>query len=298
MNDEAVFQPERRTGTWVHLAAIVVLFMFSLVGLWLAGIASGAWVFLLYALSAGVFSLIPLVAYWLYGLRTAAYTVARDGLRIRWGLRMQELSIEDVLWIRPASELGAALPLPRVHWPGSLVGKRNLADGSQVEYLAAGPKNLLVVATPDYGYAISPADPEGYLLAYQRCIEMGSLAPWAGRAVYPTFLMARVWQARPARFLLLGGILLSLGLLVWVGAITQTQPQITLTTNAFGRAGEPIPSARLMLLPVLNGLFFLADLFLGLFFFRRPESQSYAYLVWGAGVLTAGLFLIGMWAVI
>jgi hypothetical protein len=42
---------------------------------------------------------------------------------------------------------------------------------------------------------------------------------------------------------------------------------------------------------VLNAFFFLADMLLGLFFYRRPESQVASYLLWGSGVLTALLFL-------
>jgi hypothetical protein len=294
MNDMFTFFPNRRPGTLLHLGVMGVLFLAGLLGLWQAGLASGAWGLLLYVLSSGILALIPLLAYWLYGLRTAAYSVARDGMRLRWGLRVQVLSIDEILWVRPVHELEQSLPLPRLHWPGALVGKRALPDGSQVEYLAAGSDGLRVVATPNYGYAISPADPAAFLLAYQHSTEMGSLSPWAEQAIYPTFLLARVWQARPARFLVFAHGLLSLLLLAWVGVVNQTSPQVVLAGNAFGKAGQSVPSAQLMLLPVLNGLFFLADLFLGLFFFRHVESRPYAYLVWAGGVLTAALFILAM----
>jgi hypothetical protein len=58
-----------------------------------------------------------------------------------------------------------------------------------------------------------------------------------------------------------------------------------------GSPGEPGPAVRLLLLPVLNAIFFIGDALLGLFFFRREDNIPFAYLLWGAGSLTPLLFL-------
>jgi hypothetical protein len=50
-----------------------------------------------------------------------------------------------------------------------------------------------------------------------------------------------------------------------------------------------------LLLPVLNGLFFLADLLLGLFFFRREETRPLAYLLWMCSVMVSGLLFLAVW---
>jgi hypothetical protein len=79
---------------------------------------------------------------------------------------------------------------------------------------------------------------------------------------------------------------------------------------------------RLLLLPVVNALFVLANLLLGLFFFRRGEARSadnlpeeerpklttnplkpgggkvLAYLLWGGGVLTPFLFLAAVYFIL
>jgi hypothetical protein len=55
---------------------------------------------------------------------------------------------------------------------------------------------------------------------------------------------------------------------------------------------------RLLLLPVINTFFVLADLSMGLFFFRREESQPFSYLLWGSGVLTPLLFLIAVFSIL
>jgi hypothetical protein len=54
----------------------------------------------------------------------------------------------------------------------------------------------------------------------------------------------------------------------------------------------------------LNGVFLLLDILGGMFFFRRAEvydtetSRTLAYLLWGSGVLTGILFLLGMFFIV
>jgi hypothetical protein len=48
----------------------------------------------------------------------------------------------------------------------------------------------------------------------------------------------------------------------------------------------------LLLLPVLNTFFYMAESLFGLYFFRSDETRTLAYLLWGSGLFTAILFLI------
>ncbi len=99
------------------------------------------------------------------------------------------------------------------------------------------------------------------------------------------------WADLPARILMLGGFVLSLILLIWVSLAIAQYPAIALRLAPSGSALDIQPSIRLMLLPVLNVFFYLADLLLGLFFYRRVDYRSLAYLLWGAGSLTPLLFI-------
>ncbi len=295
MNEVYVFAPDRRQGHWFHLAALAACGLVGLGGLWQAGQANIGPVFLLYLLPAlAAFVLAPALAYRYYELQNASYTLEREGVQLRWGLRYEVIPMESVLWVRSASELGVGLPLPRLRWPGAVVGQRYLAGAGEVEFMASRTRNLIVIATPGRGYAISPEDPQAFLAAFQRCIEMGSLAPLAARSVYPSYLLGRVWAARLGRGLILAGAGLSLGLLVWVSLAIPGRVQVRLGFTPFGGPGDTVPAVRLLLLPVLNTFFFLADLFLGLYFFRREESQPYAYVVWASAALTALLFLLAV----
>ena len=55
-----------------------------------------------------------------------------------------------------------------------------------------------------------------------------------------------------------------------------------------------MPAVRLLLLPVLNGLLVLADLLVGVIYFRNEANRPLAYLVWGFAVLSPLLFLVSV----
>ncbi len=299
MSDVFVFQPHRRWGVVFHLAAILAVSAAGIAGLGLAARASIGPVFLLFLLPGLIaVVVVPALAYRLYALQNAAYTLERDGIRLRWGLRVEEIPIEDILWVHPITELATHLPLPRLRWPGAILGRRRLSGGEEVEFLASSSQHIILIATPGRGFAISPADSEGFLLAFQRCTEMGSLAPLPSRSVYPTFLLSRVWASRLARSQLLAGAVLSLALLAWVSLAIPTRSQVYLGFRVNGQPGDAVPAVRLLLLSALNNFFFLVDFFLGLFFYRREDSQPISYLLWGSGVLLPVLFLMAVFFIL
>jgi hypothetical protein len=242
--------------------------------------------------------IVPLLTYRLYALRNSLYVLERDGIRIRWGLRAEEIPMTSVLWVHLRSELGTPLPLPRLRWPGAVLGVRHWPGAGNVEFLASNARNLVLVSTPERIFAISPADPEIFLHTFDRFTEMGSLTPLEARSVYPTFLLTRVWRARAARVLLLASLVLSLSLLVWVSLTIPSRLQIYLGFKPDGTFGDPVPAVHMLLLPVVNTIFVLIDSILGLFFFRREESQPYSYLLWGMGVLTPFLFLMAVFFIL
>jgi hypothetical protein len=297
--DEFLFLPQRRIGLFFHAGAILLFLAVAGIGLWQATQAVMGPIFLFYLLiSLSSVLVIPLLAYRAYALRSAFYSLERDGIRLRWGLRFEDIPMPAVMWVHPASNLSSSLPLPWLRWPGAVLGTRRLAGTGTLEFLAASSKNMILVATPDRVYAISPADVEGFLQAYQRLTEMGSLSPLPERSIYPTLLLRQVWETRAARYLLLGSLGLSLILLVWVSLAIPSRQQVYLGYDPSGFSGDAVPSLRLLLLPVINTFFVLADLFMGLFFFRREESQPFSYLLWGSGVLTSLLFLVAVFSIL
>jgi len=144
-------------------------------------------------------------------------------------------------------------------------------------------------------YAISPADPNAFLRAFRGTIELGSIDPLSSLSVQPAAYAQQIWQDRLARWLV--GLSLLLGMLLFV-AISLAIPGRTAISLGYAPDGSPlppVPAEQLLLLAVLGAFVVVADLFGGLFFYRRPDGQVTAYLLWGAGVLTPLLLLLAAW---
>jgi hypothetical protein len=243
--------------------------------------------------------LVPYLIYRLNNLENASYTLERDSLRLRWGLRLEAIPMINVQWIRPSSDLQQSIRLPALRWPGAVLGTRRLPGGTTViEFMAAQSRDLLVIATSSRFFAISPANADEFLQAYQHFTELGSLLPPAPQSVRPTILVTRLWQNRPARYLILIGGLLTLGVLIWVSLAIPELEQINLGFTPSGTPRPPIPSIRLMLLPILNGFAYLVNLFWGLAFFRRPKTQPLAYLLWVTSIVVSIFFLVAVYFIL
>jgi hypothetical protein len=234
------------------------------------------------------FAPIPFFMYRIYALVNAVYFLRRDGLMIRWGLRREDIPIVQIDWIRPAAELGFRLPLPWLRFQGSILGKRQIAELGKVEFLASDLTHMVLVATPEKVYAISPLQTSQFMRVFRDINEMGSLAPLQPRSDNPTLLISRVWEDKIARLL----ILVSFGIgLILLGVTALSVPG--LDSIDWMVLGASAPAERLLLLPVLDGLIWLVDLVIGVFLYRRGEKmQIAAYLVWGSTGLTGLLLLI------
>jgi hypothetical protein len=213
-------------------------------------------------------------------------------------LRHEEIPINRINWIGSAEENGMSLSKPFLRIPGGVLGVQSQADGKPVEFLAARDTKLVIIVTPDRIFAISPANEAEFLLTYRRLSEFGSLEPIQSISDYPTFLLTRSWADRPARVLLISSAMLALGLILWVSLSIADHPLISLRLNTVGSPIELVPGIRLLLLPVLNTFFFITDLLLGLFFYRREETKSLSYLMWASSMLTSLLFSGGVYFIL
>lgn len=295
MEAQNVFLPERRTGLIVHIGAAILLIGASLGSFLLAQrqIASSYFVLLL-LLSVALLLPLALILYRGYALLRANYILEREGLRLRWGLRSEDIPLPAVEWVRPASELGYPLRLPLLRLPGGILGVVNAEGLGPVEFMAATSQGLLLVATAQRVYAISPADPAAFLRVFQRTIEMGSLTPLEAHSARPAAFFQRAWGNRQVRGLLLAGTGVTLLLFILVGMLIPTSGDISLGYSAPGSPAEPMPAIRLLLLPVLAVFTLVADFIGGLFFYRRPEAQPIAYLLWASSILTPVLLIIAV----
>jgi len=286
------FRPTRRAGVIFHAAALILLAAGVAAVLWLAFQQNvGANFVLLLLLAVVLFVPLPLLAYRGYALLTARYSVERDGLRLRWGLRAEDIPLPEIEWVRPASDLAFDLPVPRLSWPGAILGSLNVSDLGPVEFMASDRALLLLLATPTRVYAISPADPVGFVRAFQYATEMGSLSPIESYSARPASYLRSVWDDRLARTMLLLGAALTAALFVLVSLFIPGLDSVSLGFSSSGQLLPPVPAAQLLLLPLLGGFAFLMDTLAGAYFYRYDPWRPVAYLMWASSTLTPALLI-------
>ncbi len=289
------FPPPRQPGIAIHATLIVILAVVSILGTWRAfesEIGLGLTLFIL--LAAATFIPLPILVYRLYALLRANYSLDRDRLALKWGLRVEEIPVSDVEWVRPNASLTMPLPLPWFSLPGSVLGLRYHPDFGPVEFLAADKKKLLLVATARRVFAISPDNPAAFVQDFQRAIEMGSLAAAPAQSVYPTFVIAQAWESSLARYLWLAGLFLNIGLSIWVSLLIPSLDRVPLGFQPSGAPRELVAGAQLILLPILSLFFFAVSWIAGLYFFRREGQRTLTFILWAAGALASLLFLLAV----
>jgi hypothetical protein len=289
------FPPDRRLGLFIHAIFILVLAAISVFGLINLSQAQVGPLFVLYLLITLIaFTPIPLLGYRAYALLRADYYIDRDSLAMLWGLRLEDIPLNDIEWVRPASDLTRPLSLPRLRLPGAILGTRRHPDLGLVEFIAATSQNMILIATSKRIFAISPRNAAGLVQTFARATEMGSLTPTEAKSVYPSFIITQAWDSPVARFLWISGILLNLGLIAWVGLLIPSLSQIPFGFNPFGVPEQIVSSTQLILLPLVSGLMFVVGLTAGLYFYRWDRQRPLAFIIWGSSTLCAVLFILAV----
>jgi hypothetical protein len=237
---------------------------------------------------------VPVLGYRAYALLRSDYYIDRDSLAILWGLRVEDIPLTDIEWVRSATDLTRPLPFPTFYLPGAVLGSRRHPDLGRVEFIASSTRNIILIATSKRVFAISPKDAGALVRTFARATEMGSLAPAQSVSVYPSFIITQAWESALTRFLWAGGLLLNIGLIVWVGLLIPSLTQIPIGFDTFGAPNAAAPAVRLILLPLISMALFVIGVASGLYFYRWEMQRPLAFIVWGSSALCALLFLMAV----
>ncbi len=240
------------------------------------------------------FAPIPFLVYRAYSLWRADYHIDRDSLAISWGLRVEDIPLSDIEWMRSADDLINPLALPSLPLPGGLLGIRRHPELGVVEVRASDAKKLLLIATAKRVFVISPENPSGLSQTFARATEMGSLTPVEAKSVYPSFVVTQAWENGLARYLWLTALFLNIGLFIWTSLIIPTTPRVALGQQFAGSALETMPSSQLIIFPVASLLLTVTGWIAGLYFYRWERERALAFIVWGSSTLTSLLFLLAV----
>ena len=288
------FPPPRRLGLLIHGGIMIVLAVISVTGFYYlsrAEVGPGFIIWLLVALLG--FAPIPFFGYRAYSLFRANYILDRDSLALIWGLRVEDIPLNDIEWIRHINDLTHPLKMPGFSLPGGILGVRRHPDLGVVEYLASESKKILLVATAKRIFAISPNNPTALTQTFARATEMGSLTLVEAKSVYPSFVIAQAWEHTIVRFLWLSGLFLNIGLFVWVSIIIPLMSRVSL-----GFRAESVPSTQLIILPIVSLFLFVLGWLAGLYFYRWDKERALAFVVWASSALTSLCFLVAVFFII
>ncbi|MDO9546683.1 MAG: PH domain-containing protein [Pelolinea sp.] len=298
MDENISHQPLIQRGVVVHLGFLLILLAASGYLLWSALIQQVRGVFILYLIACVTsFLPFPFFLYRLISLLRANYSLSRDGVSIQWGLRIEEIPMADIEWVRLPEDIATKLPMPRINFPGAILGVRNHRDLGKIEYIASDINNLMLIATKKQIFAISPRDISTFQNDFYRFAEMGSITPIAEKSNQPQFILSTLFKDKAARRLLFSSAILSLLLLIVISFIIPTRDTVPLGLEAIGANRQESPSERLILLPLLSLFVFFVDFGFGSYLFRKKGFKSAAYIVFSASLIlplsfTALLLLI------
>ena len=289
------FPPEKQRGITVHVLFIILLAGISALGFWKLSSTQVGLSYVIYLLVALLaFAPIPVLGYRAYALLRSDYYIDRDSLATIWGLRVEDIPLTDIEWVRPATDLTIPLRLPLLRLPGAILGTRRHPDLGLVEFIASDTKDLILIATSKRVFAISPENPAALVQTFARATELGSLTPAKAVSMYPSFIITQAWSSPLARFLWMSGLFINLGLVVWVGILIPSLSRIPFGFDAFGVPDVVVASSRLILLPLISAFMYVTGIIAGLYFYRWETQRPLAYVVWISSAVCATVFLIAV----
>lgn len=295
MRSSLVFRPVWKPGLILHSILAALLAGGGGFLLWLA-FQQRIGGLLILCLFGALFllALLSLVIYRAYGLYHASYTIEREGLRIQWGLRREDIPLTEVEWVRPADELMIPLRAPAFSMPGAYLGTNQHPDLGKVEFIASDLKAMVIVETANQVLALSPEDPENFIHSFQRTLEMGSITPIEAYSSQPAEFIQTVFSYPVARGTLITGLVLTLFLVVLTSLLIPYRQIVSMGITPQGLPLEAVPSNRLLILPILGSIVLILDVVVGFYFFRSKERRIAAYFLWVAGAVTPFLLIIAL----
>ena len=293
MADFQEFIPARRRGVILH-TSLLLLFMTASGGFLLLAMAQeNRGFFILYLVGCiGTFLPIPLLIYRLFTLLRAKYVIDRDGLHIQWGLRTEDIPMRDIEWMRTVAEMPYDVPLPRFSVQGSIIGLQHSEELGKLEFVASDSRNLILVACRSKVLVISPGDMDGFQHTFDRFAEMGSITPIQPHSANAELLLSGILKDRYTRSFILGGLSLSISLLLAASFIVPARDTISLGFDPSSGITESAPAERLLLLPLFSLLMLVLDVALGAYLFRKENFRIASYFVFASSLILPLSFVL------
>lgn len=235
---------------------------------------------------------LALIGYRLYSLLFSAYILERNSFQIKWGFRIETIPMNAIEWVRTPIEMPFEIPWSVLPMPGAYLGTRNTREYGQIEFLASSVSKMIFVGTAHCVYAISPQNPGLFIDGFYRILQMGTLNEIEWKTIRPANWLLTAWNNKICRISSILSLNLLTVLFLWIGFRLPHFKTISLQFSAAGSAEEVLPVSNIILIPVLAGVFFLADAVVGVRLYTVESLRRVAEEIWCAGTFTIFLFLI------
>ncbi len=276
-----VWELDIRTGWRVGLAVEAMLLL-MMAGLIVIAVLQpvNLLTFIVSVLAVGALLAALMLAYWLWGLLNASYTMDRNAIAITWGNNRHQIPLASVREVLSGADLQNIRLRQGLYFPGHFVGTGE-AEGLApiLFYAVAGAKQQIIVRTETLAYALSPTDLDGFREALEERRAMGPTQEVVEQSSHPAFLDWPIWQDHAALAALSGGgllLLLLVGVLAW--RYPALPPQIALRFTDEGAPLMLTEAARIFYLALIGLLFLILNSVLGLFLYTRERVA--AYFLW------------------
>ncbi len=241
-------------------------------------------------------SLPPLVhiAIRTWGAFNLEYWLDRNALRVRWAGTCQVIPLHSIQRIILGMNEFSPQP-PLLSWPAPFVRELQGYGGHRLVRLASAPLDqCLLLQTEEGIFAISPADPDGFLEELQSLNRLGLTRALPLLREQPPAYYALATESPAGRWLLFAGLVGCLILFCYV-MIRFPQFPDTLVFH-YNRQGVPDsirPKSALFLLPVIGLLAYLTNSLGGLWMRLRGQPSG-AYLFWSGSLLVQVLVFLAL----
>lgn len=289
------FKPIARKGLIIH--GLFLIFLLAIITILIIPLFNEplGFIFILYLLSALLFAIpIPIIGYRFFALLNSAYIIESDGVRLKWGMRLEDLPMNKILWVQSVHDFQTPIRYPFFSVPGAYLGTVKQKNLPPIEFIASDKKNLILIGLENKIFAVSPLKINSFSSVFKEQMEYGSLEEIIPQSIQPSLVFTRIFKLPYMIILIIAGFILNLILLFTSGVFSTQYETINLGFNVLGMITDPISSTQLMLLPTISLLFYFANIFLSALVYRDETRAHLVYLLQIMNSVSCLLFLLAL----
>lgn len=214
-----------------------------------------------------------LVMYWLLGMLTLSYQLDRSRLIIRCIHSQHTVPLASITRVVKGSQVAIEEGFAGISWPGYMMGRYQLKDGSSLFTHSTEPiDRQLVIMTSRGNYGISPNDIDGFLSEVDFMLSEGSTRIVQGSFSHAPIFELPVWRDKWYWGIVILCLAVNLALWGTISFLYAGLPdRLPLQFDPRGRIELVGSKAGLLIVPIIGSMTWIANSILGLLIHYRER---------------------------